>query len=359
MKESTQRKHPHWRRTGSRVAAIMLFIALTRLQSSVSLYGQSTDVVAKDKSPHKVSFVEVQPGVRLEVLDWGGIGPPMVLLAGLGDSAHVFDSFAAKLTPHYHVYGLTRRGAGISDSPQPVWQNYTADRLGDDVLKVLETLNLDQAVLVGHSIAGEELSSIGSRHPERVRALVYLDAGGEAAMYVQSVYSNLIDWNDMRNKVDAINFYGPVQYQRLLIQQMINTEIPLYVKGLKERLQLLADLPDAQPLPQETLGSHSFQVAWAILHGEQRFTEIHCPALVIYSVPRPPHVSAGGDSKSEEASYKLTMSGIDSEAQAFEAQHFPAKIVRIAGADHYMYRSNEGDVLREIFMFMHDLPTTH
>jgi len=36
--------------------------------------------------------------VRLEVLDFGGTGPPIVLLAGLGTSAHVFDEFAPKLT---------------------------------------------------------------------------------------------------------------------------------------------------------------------------------------------------------------------------------------------------------------------
>jgi non-heme chloroperoxidase len=359
MEESNLRRLPQSLHTGSTAAALILFFALTAQMSAVSLSGQSTDVTSKDQSTHKTSFVEVQPGVRLEVLVWGGVGPPMLLLAGLGDSAHVFDSFALKLTPHYHVYGLTRRGAGNSDTPQPVWQNYTADRLGDDILTVLETLHLDRAVLVGHSIAGEELSSIGSRHPERVRALIYLDAGFEAAMYVPSVYSNLIDWNDMRKKVDAISFYGPVQVQRSLIQQMITTEIPLYVESLKERLQLLANLPDSQALPQETLASHSFQVAWAILYGEQRFTEIHCPVLVIYSVPRPPTTIAGADSKAEEASYESAIKGIDTEAQAFEAQRPPATIARIVGADHYMYRSNEDDVLREISSFMHDLPITH
>jgi hypothetical protein len=38
-----------------------------------------------------VSFVPVGSGIKLEVLDWGGTGRPLMLLAGLGDSAHVFD----------------------------------------------------------------------------------------------------------------------------------------------------------------------------------------------------------------------------------------------------------------------------
>jgi len=51
----------------------------------------------KDPSPHTIRFVTVEKGVRLEVLDWGGSGRPLVLLAGGGDTAHVFDDFAPKL----------------------------------------------------------------------------------------------------------------------------------------------------------------------------------------------------------------------------------------------------------------------
>ncbi len=69
-------------------------------------------------SPHTVQMVPVGEGVSLEVLDWGGTGRPLVLLAGLGDTAHVFDTFAPKLTGRYHVYGITRRGRGASSAPE-------------------------------------------------------------------------------------------------------------------------------------------------------------------------------------------------------------------------------------------------
>lgn len=71
----------------------------------------------RDPSKHKIQFVTVQAGVRLEVLDWGGSGRPVVLLAGLGNSAHVFDDFAEHLAEFCHVYGITRRGYGMSDRP--------------------------------------------------------------------------------------------------------------------------------------------------------------------------------------------------------------------------------------------------
>jgi hypothetical protein len=43
-----------------------------------------SDVCKCDTSGHKVSFVTVEPGVQLEVLDWGGTGQTLVLLTGMG-----------------------------------------------------------------------------------------------------------------------------------------------------------------------------------------------------------------------------------------------------------------------------------
>src|SRR5438045_7800000 len=65
-----------------------------------------------DETALKTQLVEVQPDVKLEVLDWGGTGRNLVLLAGLGSTAHVFDSLGPKLAAHYHVIGFTRSGYG-------------------------------------------------------------------------------------------------------------------------------------------------------------------------------------------------------------------------------------------------------
>jgi hypothetical protein len=59
-----------------------------------------------------VGFIEVEPGVTLEVLDWGGDGEDVLLLAGHGDTGHIFDGFAPSLTSTFHVVSLTRRGFG-------------------------------------------------------------------------------------------------------------------------------------------------------------------------------------------------------------------------------------------------------
>ena len=136
-----------------------------------------------DSTSHAVQFVTVEQGVRLEVLDWGGAGRPLVFLAGSGDTAHRFDGFAPRFTNKYHVYGITRRGFGASSQPAPANGNYSADHLGDDVLAVMKALHIERPVLVGHSMAGQELSSVGSRFPEKVSGLMYLDAATDFAFY--------------------------------------------------------------------------------------------------------------------------------------------------------------------------------
>jgi hypothetical protein len=74
--------------------------------------GAMNNVCGFDTSGHEVHFVTVEPGVRLEVLDWGGTGETLVLLTGLGDNAHVFDQFAHQFNDRSHVIGITRRGFG-------------------------------------------------------------------------------------------------------------------------------------------------------------------------------------------------------------------------------------------------------
>jgi hypothetical protein len=126
-----------------------------------------------DTSGHEVSFVTVESGVELEVLDWGGTGNTLVLLAGLGDNAHVFDQFAYQFNDRFHVIGITRRGFGRSSQPA---HGYDIDTRARDDVAVLDKLNLREAVFVGHSVAGTELNKLGAVYPDRVRKVVYLDA---------------------------------------------------------------------------------------------------------------------------------------------------------------------------------------
>lgn len=112
-------------------------------------------------------------GIRLHYIDYGGQGPPLVLLAGLGGSAHIYRSLAPRLTPRYRVIALTRRGHGRSERPE---SGYELDTLVDDILRFLDELQIERAGFVGHSFAGIEIPRLAIRYPDRVAAIVYMDA---------------------------------------------------------------------------------------------------------------------------------------------------------------------------------------
>lgn len=141
-----------------------------------------------DRSPHEVKAVEVEKNVQVEVLDWGGEGTTLVLLPGLGATAHSFDEFAPLLAKHFRVVGITRRGIGYSSHPD---HGYGQERLAQDVIQVLDAFGIDRAVFVGHSIGGEELNTLGAHHPERVAALVYLDAAYDRSLKTPKRYREL------------------------------------------------------------------------------------------------------------------------------------------------------------------------
>ena len=133
----------------------------------------------RDPSAHATRLIAVDEGVQLEVLDWGGSGPAIVLLAGLGDTAHVFDDFAPMLTARYRVIGVSRRAHGRSSAPAT---GYGFARLAEDVVRVIDAVGVDKPVVVGHSIAGEELHVLGARNSAKLAGVVYIDARSIAQM---------------------------------------------------------------------------------------------------------------------------------------------------------------------------------
>lgn len=125
----------------------------------------------RDRSPHREGYVR-NGAVALHYLDWGGSGPPLVLLPGLGDNAHVYDDFAPDLTPRYHVIAITPRGFGQSDKPAT---GYEPDSMANDVLAVLDYLKLPRVYLAGHSLSAYTVTRLSARNPERVMRAVYID----------------------------------------------------------------------------------------------------------------------------------------------------------------------------------------
>jgi non-heme chloroperoxidase len=316
------------------------------LTLSVSLFAAAQT----SSSAPRTQFVTVDQDVRLEVLDWGGTGRPLVFLAGLGNTAHTFDKFAPRFTGKYHVYGITRRGFGASSRPAPTNANYTADRLGDDVLAVLDALRLDQPILVGHSLAGEELSSIGTRHPERVAGLIYLEAGYGYAFYDRVHGDPIFDFFQLERRF-ADYAAGTVKNPDHFMEDF-STNVSRLDKDLKE-----AQAQDpAVPLLHAPRGPDP--IITAINLGATAYSKIHVPILAIFACP---HSFDSDPSLKDNPKLKAALIAdnifyTSRQADAFAAGIPTARVVRLPNADHYVYRSNEADVIREMNSFLEKLP---
>jgi len=294
------------------------------------------------------SFVQAERGVKLEVLDWGGTGRPLLLLAGLGATAHDFDAFATKLAVHYHVYGITRRGYGDSSSPPPTEANYNADRLGDDVLAVIDALHLQQLpVLIGHSIAGEELSSVATRHPERVAGLIYLDAAYGYAFYNLAYPDPDPDVLAIRKKLDDVLSGGD---REKAISELLG-ELPDFEKKLQEQKKEWTGVPPEPPDSSDDFGPDD-----AILFGQKKYTRIEVPVLAIFASPHKLDPMPEYDANGRAAVARTMQDHTTAAITALKAGLPSAHVVIIPNADHFVYQSNEADVLREVNTFLATLP---
>lgn len=107
-------------------------------------------------------------GVPVAYRDFGGDGPPVLLLPGLGGTVADWNRFAAALTGHRPV-AVDLRGHGHSGDGPWSW-----DAVLDDIEAVVAHLGLSAPAVVGHSLGGWVATLWGLRHPE-TPAVVNLD----------------------------------------------------------------------------------------------------------------------------------------------------------------------------------------
>lgn len=118
--------------------------------------------------------------LKLRYQEWGNpSGPVILMLHGFGVSGHMFDEFAERMQEKYRLISLDQRGHGDSDwAPDG---DYSREAFVRDVERFREELGLDRFILVGHSMGGLNAVSYTNSYPQRVRALVLVDVGPEAA----------------------------------------------------------------------------------------------------------------------------------------------------------------------------------
>jgi pimeloyl-ACP methyl ester carboxylesterase len=99
------------------------------------------------------TIVVEHDGLRIVTLDWGGDGPPLLLLHPNGFCAGVWDPLARRLRVDFRPLAVDLRGHGASDPPRTAAE-YSFTGAARDVGVVLDALGVRDVVALGHSMGG-------------------------------------------------------------------------------------------------------------------------------------------------------------------------------------------------------------
>ena len=112
-------------------------------------------------------------GTELVYWTWPGASPPTLLLHGIGNYGRYWDLFADAIAGRLRLIAPDARGHGESGRPA---EGYAPGEFAADALAILDRLEIERAVVVGHSMGGLHSINLAARHPERVLSLVIVDA---------------------------------------------------------------------------------------------------------------------------------------------------------------------------------------
>lgn len=295
----------------------------------------------------RARLIPVADSVQLEVVDWGGQGPILILLTGLGHTAHVFDGFAPRLTPHLHVIGITRRGVGASSRPR---KGYDSTTLVRDLVSALDSLGIAKASFAGHSFAGSEMSILAARFPERVERLIYLDSA--------------FDYRQMLDRIGVALALGSPQPPEGTYNRNTVADWTLYGERSSG-----AGFPESEVRAMFRFGADGIfqgvdrdpETLRAMLDGIEPapLTKIRASTLAIYAVPTSAEVMypswyAFDDSARQRGRTMYAAVAAEHEFQRarFKREVAGSRQVIIPGARHYLFLTHPGEVAHEILSFM-------
>ena len=311
---------------------------------------QPTAMPWTDSSLHRIRFVPVAPDVRLEVLDWGGSGPPLVFLAGLQDVAHGFDDLAPHFIDRHHVLAITRRGYGASSQPDSGYD--LASRVAD-LRAVLDSLRLPRVALVGHSIAGDELTAFAGAYPERVTGLVYLDAA-----YDHSGLPDLLGQSPAPPPMLAPDSASARAVQAYL-QRAFGMHIP------EAQLRAIGRYDAAGRL----VGNVTPAVTDSLILvgcGHPDYVAVRAPALVIYAVIDsvqqvfPTWATLDTTDRGVALRFTAALQTWEAAERARVRRELPAaQVLELHGANHYVFDSHSGEVIRSMRAFFAESEGRH
>ena len=218
-------------------------------------------------------------GLNFHMLDWGGNGEWMVCLHGLASQAHIWDLVAPRLSDAFHVVAIDQRGHGLSDKPD---SGYDFATVASDLDEVLRTLQIERALLAGHSWGGNVALQYAVDHPDRVRGLVLIDGG-----FLQ--VGDRVDWPSTEKFLEPPDLIGtPVDEFRAGMKMWMGAAWSPEAEAIT--LQNFEVRADGTIAPRLRKANH-MQVVRAIWEHRpsELWAQVQCPVLMIPAVAPEPH----------------------------------------------------------------------
>lgn len=334
---------------------------MTRLEANITralrsalllaVVARSAAAQTRDTSRHRMAFVDVR-GVRVPWLDWGGQGQALVFIPGFTNSAHVYDDFAPRFTDRFRVLGVTRVGFGESD--QPADSGYSLAERVAHIRAVLDSAHVDRAILVGHSLGGDEITAFAVAHPERTIALVYLDAALDhvKALQWEGVIGPFFQ-NAPGPTPDELR--TPTGFQRY-VKQLRGIELPIG--------EILAtnsfDSTGAVAGPRAA--GYVFQRSMEAVRPPD-FARVRVPVLALYSEKTAGDVmpwlrgDTGTFARADAVIRNQINPAADAERAAFE-RAIPGAVVQSYPAHHYQFLVTPDDTERRMRAFFSTLASS-
>jgi pimeloyl-ACP methyl ester carboxylesterase len=151
--------------------ALWILFLLSMSVLGLVLFASFSNKKAEQYLPPVGQFAQLGD-TRLHYLDQGS-GPTIVLVHGLAGNLHNFTYGVAKpLSQHFRVLTVDRPGCGYSTRANGADASLQAQ--ADTLVSLLDHLNIESAVFVGHSLGGAISLAAAQRHPQKVKALALI-----------------------------------------------------------------------------------------------------------------------------------------------------------------------------------------
>jgi pimeloyl-ACP methyl ester carboxylesterase len=204
---------------------------------------------------------QLSPEVRLPFVERGDpSGIPVILLHGFLDSWRSFELVLPRLPDSIHAYAVTQRGHGEASRPDA---GYSLVDFAADLRDLMDILDIERAVLVGHSMGSAVVRRFAVDHPERALGLVLIGASAttrgtpEARAYWDAVMADLTDPVDEEFVRAAFeqDFAGPIRAEFLDALVKEGVKVPAFVwrAAIEARWKATENLDELRSIAIPTL----------------------------------------------------------------------------------------------------------